>query len=86
MLYPVLLPGYCSPGSGNHYQDIKLADYAKYNDKNIIPFNQFFPNERFLLAIGYASLIRYYYEQLFLAGFGEYWLRWAGIYAGGDKY
>jgi uncharacterized protein len=41
----------------NHYEDIKLADYAKYIDKNFIPYDQFFPMERFLLAIGYAALI-----------------------------
>ncbi|HEY6502338.1 MAG TPA: DUF418 domain-containing protein [Chitinophagaceae bacterium] len=40
-----------------HYQDIKLADYAKYIENNFIPFNQFFPVERFLLATGYAALI-----------------------------
>jgi len=41
----------------NHYYDIKLADYAKYMDKNFIPFNQFFPIERLLLATGYASVV-----------------------------
>ena len=41
----------------NHYYDIRLADYAKYIDKNSIPFNQFFPIERLLLATGYASLV-----------------------------
>jgi uncharacterized protein len=40
-----------------HYQDIKMVDYAKYIDKNRVPFNQFFPVERFLLALGYAGFI-----------------------------
>ncbi|HEX7848033.1 MAG TPA: DUF418 domain-containing protein [Chitinophagaceae bacterium] len=35
----------------------KIVDYAKYIDKKPIPFNQFVPIERFLLATGYASLI-----------------------------
>lgn len=41
----------------NHFLAIKLADYAKYIDKNIVPYNQFFPVERMFLATGYASLI-----------------------------
>lgn len=41
----------------NHYYDIKLADYAKYIEKNVVPFDLFFPIERLLLAVGYASLI-----------------------------
>jgi uncharacterized protein len=54
---PCIIAGLLLAWFRNYYQDIKLADYAKYIDKNIIPFNQFFPIERFLLAIGYASLI-----------------------------
>ena len=38
-------------------QCIKLADYAKYIEKKPIPYNQFFPIERILMATGYASLI-----------------------------
>lgn len=40
-----------------NYQDIKLTDYAKYIDKNIIPYDQFFPVERLFLATGYACLV-----------------------------
>lgn len=41
----------------NYQENIKLVDYAKYIDNKIVPFDQFFPIERFLLAIGYAGLI-----------------------------
>ena len=54
---PCIIVGLLFAWFRNHYQDIKLADYAKYIDKNFIPFNQFFPIEQFLLAAGYASLI-----------------------------
>lgn len=39
------------------YNDSRLADYAKYIDKNQIPYDQFFPLEKILLATGYASLV-----------------------------
>ena len=39
------------------FNDARLADYAKYIDKNTIPYDQFFPLERILLATGYASLV-----------------------------
>jgi len=35
----------------------RVADYAKYIDKHPIPYNLFFPVERIILAIGYASLV-----------------------------
>lgn len=54
---PCIIAGFLLAWFRIHYQDIKLADYAKYIDKNFIPFNQFFPVERILLATGYASLI-----------------------------
>lgn len=40
-----------------HFLAIKMVDYAKYIDKQAVPFNQFFPVERLLLATGYASMI-----------------------------
>jgi uncharacterized protein len=40
-----------------HWQCIKLVDYANYIDKRAIPYNQFYPLERILMATGYASLI-----------------------------
>lgn len=40
-----------------HWLTIKMVDYAKYLDKQSLPFNQFFPIERLLLTIGYASMI-----------------------------
>jgi len=40
-----------------HLQSVKLVDYAKYIDKHSMPYNQFFPAERILLATGYASLL-----------------------------
>ncbi len=40
-----------------HLQCIKLADYAKYIEKKPVPYNQFFPIERIVMATGYASLI-----------------------------
>jgi uncharacterized protein len=61
----------------NHYYDIKLADYAKYIDKNFIPFNQFFPVERLLLAIGYSSLVMVFLRMNFLN-----WL-WKSLAASG---
>ena len=41
----------------NHH---KLMDYEKYIGKNFIPPNQFFPVERLLMAVGYASLIMWF--------------------------
>jgi uncharacterized protein len=38
----------------------KLVDYEKYIGKNIIPPNQFFPIERLLMTVGYASLIMWF--------------------------
>src|SRR5258706_2526931 len=52
----------------NHFYDIKLADYAKYIEKNRIPFNQFFPIEQGLLAIGYAGLIILFLRFSFFSG------------------
>ncbi len=46
--------------------DERIADYAKYIDKKAFPPNQFFPIERFLLAIGYASLIMLLVKTKFL--------------------
>jgi uncharacterized protein len=54
---PCIIAGLLLAWFRNHCQDLKLADYAKYMDKNGIPANQFFPVERFLLAIGYAGFI-----------------------------
>jgi uncharacterized protein len=54
---PFIIAGFLLAWFRIHYQDVKLADYANYIDKHAIPFNQFFPIERLLLATGYASLI-----------------------------
>ncbi|MEP6700427.1 MAG: DUF418 domain-containing protein [Bacteroidota bacterium] len=40
-----------------HYNNIRLIDYAKYVENYAMPYDQFFPVERMLLATGYASLI-----------------------------
>lgn len=39
---------------------VKIPDYAKYIDKNIFPPRQFFPIERMLMAVGYASLLMWF--------------------------
>jgi uncharacterized protein len=54
---PFIIAGLFLGWFRNHYMDIKLVDYAKYIDKNGIPFNLFFPIERLLLATGYAAII-----------------------------
>lgn len=54
---PCLVIGLALGWFRNYYYDLKLADYAKYMDKNFIPYDQFFPIERFLLAVSYASII-----------------------------
>ncbi len=48
-----LFLAWCRINNGNE----KIVDYAKYIDKKLIPPNQFFPIERFLMATGYASII-----------------------------
>ncbi len=53
---PCLIAGILLAWFRNHYYDLKLADYGKYIDKNIIPYDQFFPIERMLMALGYASM------------------------------
>ncbi|MBK7561230.1 MAG: DUF418 domain-containing protein [Chitinophagaceae bacterium] len=40
-----------------HMNDIRIADYEKYIQKRAIPYDQFFPIERILMATGYASLV-----------------------------
>ena len=40
-----------------HFQQLKITDYAKYIDKQALPYNMFFPVERIVLATGYASLL-----------------------------
>jgi uncharacterized protein len=54
---PCLVAGLLLAWFRNHYYDVKLADYAKYIDKNIIPYNQFFPLERLFTALGYTSMV-----------------------------
>jgi uncharacterized protein len=54
---PALIIGLLLAWFRNHYQDLKLADYGKYIENNPVPFNQFFPVERALLAVGYASIV-----------------------------
>ncbi len=43
-----------------HLQSIRLVDYEKYIEKQAIPYNQFIPVERLLLATGYASLVLWF--------------------------
>jgi len=43
-----------------HLQTIRLTDYAKYIEKQPLPYDQFFPIERLLLATGYASLVLWF--------------------------
>jgi len=43
-----------------HLQTIRLMDYEKYVQERAIPYNQFFPIERLLLATGYASLVLWF--------------------------
>ena len=38
-----------------HYNSLRMADYGHYIDKNAIPYNQFFPLERMILAFGYTA-------------------------------
>ncbi len=40
-----------------HFNSLSAADYAKYVEQHAIPFNQFLPLEKMLLAAGYASLM-----------------------------
>lgn len=40
-----------------HYQYLKVANYETYINKHSIPYGQFFPIERLLLATGYAALL-----------------------------
>ncbi len=40
-----------------HNNNISSDDYTKYIEKHAIPYNQFFPIERILMATGYASLV-----------------------------
>jgi uncharacterized protein len=48
----------------------KLADYVKYITGHVIPPNLFFPIERLLLAIGYASLVMLLLQTS--------WMKWMG--------
>jgi len=54
---PAIIIGLLLAWLRNHYLDLKMVDYAKYIDKNPVPYNQFFPIERLLLATGYAAFI-----------------------------
>ena len=40
-----------------HNNNISSDDYTKYIEKHAIPYNQFFPIEKILMATGYASLV-----------------------------
>ena len=40
-----------------HINSMRMADYAKFVDKYSLPYYQFFPIEKILLATGYASLV-----------------------------
>ncbi len=51
-----------------HYNDIRLADYAKFVEQHALPYNLFFPIERALLATGYAAGI--------MALLKTKWLQW----------
>jgi uncharacterized protein len=52
-----------------HMNHDKLVDYEKYIGKNMLPPNQFFPIERLLMAVGYASLIMWFIRVNFLQWF-----------------
>ena len=60
-----------------YYNNIRLADYAKYIEKHAMPHNLFFPIERMLLATGYASLIMWMLRMKLF-----YWL-WQALAAAG---
>lgn len=45
-----------------HYDNVRLMDYAKYVETHPLPYNIFFPLERLLLAVGYASLILWFLQ------------------------
>ena len=40
-----------------HYNNIRLADYAKYVEKFSLPYDQFLPAENMCMATGYAALV-----------------------------
>lgn len=52
---PCLLIGLSLGFLRNYNTDLKLADYAKYIDRHWLPPAFFFPLERLLLAVSYAS-------------------------------
>ncbi len=54
-----------------HYNNIRLADYAKYVEQRALPYNQFFPIEKMLLATGYASLVMWLLRMKILKGLWE---------------
>jgi len=59
-----------------HYQSLKLADYAVYIKEHSIPFNQFLPIEKLLMALGYASLVLWF---LRMSVFGWIWKAAAAV-------
>ena len=48
-----------------------MMDYAKYIEKNAVPPNVFFPIERLLLSVSYASLIMLFLQSGFLKWFWD---------------
>jgi uncharacterized protein len=40
-----------------HFQQISMQDYTKFIKGNIVPYNVFFPIEKGMMALGYASLV-----------------------------
>lgn len=45
-----------------HYNNIRLIDYAKFVETHALPYNLFYPIERLLLAVGYASIILWFLQ------------------------
>ncbi len=54
---PALIIGFLLAWLRQEYAYARLHDYTQYINKHNIPWDQFFPVERALLAVGYASLV-----------------------------
>lgn len=52
----------------SHYNVIRVLDYAKYVERQPLPYNMYFPVERLVLAVGYAAGI--------MALLKAKWLQW----------
>lgn len=61
----------------SHYNQLALQDYVKYINRYRMPFNLFFPFERAVMAVGYASLV------LFFIAIGFLNVLWRALAAAG---